>query len=139
MNVIITIAFYCLLVTGLIIWAPWGDNGENFEFYHIYYLMAAVFIWLFSYHFFDGRFVRPKSKQIGKLVAYLVITFVLSQLVGHFAIIFIVGHQALGGIGHYYICKKHNIDFWTCQPEEKYIEVTERWAKGNLKGNIEKK
>ncbi len=139
MNLFTTIVLYSILLTGLIIWAPWGDHGENFNFYHIYYLIAAVLIWLFSYRFFGGRFVRPKWKQPGKLIAYLLITFVLLLTIGHFASIFIIGHQALGGIGHYYICKQHDIDFWTCQPEEKYLEVTERWAAGNFKDNTKTK
>lgn len=133
MNVITTIALYSILLTGLIIWAPWGENGENLKLYHLFYLIAAVIIWLFSYHFFGGRFVRPKWKQPGKLIAYLIISFVLLLLIGHFALIFIVGHQLLGGIGHYYICKNHDIDFWTCKPEEKYLEVTERWSTGNFR------
>ena len=136
MNIIATIILYGIILTGLIIWKPWGDDGENLKFHHIYYLTAAVVTWLFSYRYFGGRFVRPKWKQTGKLIAYLLITFVLLLLVDHYAIIFIIGHQALGGIAHYLICKKHNINFWTCKPEEKYLEVTERWASGNFKNGF---
>ena len=98
----------------------------------IYYLALAAVIWGLSYRFFGGRFVRPKWKQAGKFIAYILISSVLLLWVGHYALIFIIGHQALGGIGHYMICKTYNIDFWTCQPEEKYLEVTEKWAKGNF-------
>ena len=29
--------------------------------------------------------------------------------------------------------KKHDIDFWTCEPESKYLELAERWGKGEFK------
>ena len=132
MKLLATFLLYGVLLAALIVWSPWGKNGEHIEVFHFYYLLLAVIIWGLSYRFFGGRFVRPKWKQAGKLVAFLILSFVLLTLVGHYALIFIVGHQALGGIGHYMICKQHNINFWTCQPEEKYLEVTERWAKDNV-------
>jgi hypothetical protein len=100
--------------------------------FHFYYMLLAAIVWIFSFRFFGGRFVRPKWKQTGKFIAYMITSFVLVILVKHYALIFIIGHQALGGIAHYKICKKYNIDFWTCKPEEKYLEVTERWAKGDF-------
>jgi hypothetical protein len=127
-----TLIIYGIISTSLIIWSLWGKNGEKIEIFHFYYLLSAAVIWAFSFRFFGGRFVRPKWKQPGKFIAYMTISFVLLTLVGHYALIFIIGHQALGGIGHYMICKKHNINFWTCQPEEKYLEVTEKWAKGDF-------
>ncbi|MCI5056214.1 MAG: hypothetical protein MRY83_08900 [Flavobacteriales bacterium] len=132
-NIITTILFYGALLTGLILWAPWGDNGENIRPYHFYYLLLACIIWGFSYKYFGGRFVRPKWKIPGKLIGYLIISFILLILIDHYALLFIIGHQALGGIGHYVICKKHDINFWTCEPEAKYLELTEKWAKGNFK------
>ncbi len=132
MKPVATLIIYGVIVLALVMWSPWGGNGENIEPFHFYYLLLAVIIWGFSFRFFGGRFVRPKWKQFGKFVAYMTISFVLLTLVGHLALIFIIGHQALGGIGHYVICKKHNIDFWTCEPEEKYVEVTEKWARGEI-------
>jgi len=127
-----SILFFGVAIVALILWSPWGKNGEKIETYHLYYLLLAAGIWLFSYRFFGGRFIRPKWKQTGKFIAYITISFVLLILIGHYALLFIIGHQALGGIGHYLICKKYNIDFWTCQPEEKYLEVTEKWATGHF-------
>lgn len=132
MKFLTTLIIYGVVLTALIIWSPWGQNGENIETFHFYYLLLAAIIWFFSFRFFGGRFVRPKWKQTGKFIAYITISFVLLTLVGHYALIFIIGHQALGGIGHYIICRKHGIDFWTCEPEEKYLEVTEKWAKGDF-------
>lgn len=68
----------------------------------------------------------------GKFIGYLVMSFIALVLFDHYALIFIIGHQAIGGISHYFICKRHGIDFWTCEPESKYLEVTEKWAKGNF-------
>jgi len=121
------------VLTALLIWSPWRQNGESTEAFHFFYLILAAIIWFFSFRFFGGRFVRPKWKQSGKFIEYITISFVLLTFVGHYALIFIIGHQALGGIGHYLICKKHSIDFWTCQPEEKYLEVTEKWAEGDFR------
>lgn len=129
MKFLTTLIYYGVILTALMIWSQWAENFEKIETFHFYYLILAAIIWFFSFRFFGGRFVRPKWKQTGKFIAYMTISFVLLILVGHYALIFIVGHQALGGIGHYMICKKYGIDFWTCQPEEKYLEVTEKWAK----------
>jgi hypothetical protein len=105
-----------LVLTALILWSPWGKNGENIETFHFYYLLLAALIWVVSFRFFGGRFVRPKWKQAGKLIAYMTISFVFLTWVGHYAVIIIVGHQALGGLGHYLICKKHGITFGPANP-----------------------
>lgn len=102
------------------------------ETYQYAYLGLALVNWSLGYHFFGGRFVRPKWKRPGKLIAYLVISWGLLIWIGHFALIFIVGHQLLGAIGHFTICKKNGIDWRTCQPEEKYIALTEKWARGDF-------
>ena len=101
----------------------------NIEPLHFYYLLLAAIIWLISFRLFGGKFIRPKWKQPGKFIVYMTMSFVLLTLAGSYALIFIIGHQATGGIYHYMICKKHNIDFRTCQPEEKYLEVMEKWIK----------
>lgn len=134
MKLVPTLLIYGVLLSGLVLWSPWGRNGENIETFHFYYLLLAAIIWGVSFRFFGGRFVRPKWKQAGKFIAYMTISFVVLTWIGHFALIFIIGHQALGGIGHYMICRKHEIDFWTCEPEERYLEVTEKWAKGEIGG-----
>ena len=131
-NIITTIILYGGLLTGLIIWSPWGENFEKVRLYHFYYLLFASIIWLLGFKFFGGRFIRPKWKIPGKFIGYLTISFVLLTLFDHYALIYIIGHQASGVIGHYFICKKHDIDFWTCEPESKYLEVTEKWTKGKL-------
>jgi hypothetical protein len=128
MKFIPTAVLYGVLLTVIFIWQPWGRNGENLETFHLYYLLLALGIWLVSYRLFGGRFVRPKWKQAGKLIAYLVISFLLLIYFDHYALIFIIGHQLLGVLGHFMICKKHGINFWTSQPEEKYLEVMERWS-----------
>ena len=125
-----TMVVYAVLVLAFLIWAP--INFNDIEPYQYYYLALAVVIWSVSYRLFGGRFVRPHWKKPSKLFAYLTISFGLLLWVKHYALIFIIGHQLLGGVGHFMICKKHDIDWWTCQPEEKYIALTEKWAKGDF-------
>ena len=127
-----TVAFYSLLVLITAMIFVFTDIELKIESYYYYYLLLAVIIWLLSYHFFGGRFIRPQWKKAGKFIAYMFISFVLLIFVGRYAIIFILGHQLLGGVGHFIICKKHGIDWRTCQPEEKYIALTEKWAKGDF-------
>ncbi len=128
MELITRLFIYAAAIVGIAFWAPWGENGEHIEIFHFYYLILAVIIWVVSYRLFGGRFIRPQWKKAGKFIAYLIASFILLVLFGHYALIFIIGHQALGGLGHYMICKKHDINFWTCQPEERYLEVTKKWA-----------
>jgi len=127
-----TISFYGIVIVFILIWSPWNNEQFSIELYHYLYLSLALVIWLVGYHFFGGRFIRPKWKIPGKLIAYLLISTCLLIWIGHFALIFIIGHQLSGGIGHFIICKKHGIDWKTCQPEEKYLELTEKWAKGDF-------
>jgi hypothetical protein len=63
---------------------------------------------------------------------YMTVSYILLIWVRHYALIFIIGHQALGGLGHYMICRKYGIDFWTCRHEEKYQALTEKWARGDF-------
>ena len=138
-NVLSTLLLYAALLIALMLWSPWGEDFENVRQYHFYYLLAAAVIWLLGFKLFGGRFIRPKWKIPGKLIGYMMLSFIALILFGHYALIFIIGHQAIGGVGHYLICKNNNIDFWTCEPESKYLAVTEKWAKGSFDKENQKK
>ena len=127
-----TLVFYSIVIAAAIVWLILNDSELIIENYQYFYFTFAVILWFLSYHFFGGRFIRPKWKKAGKLIAYLIISGVMLVVIGHYALIFIVGHQMLGGVGHFIICKKNGIDWRTCQPEERYIALTEKWAKGNF-------
>lgn len=127
-----TFIFYAIVVIAAVLFFLISKTEFKIETYHFYYLILAVMIWFVSYHFFGGRFIRPHWKKAGKFFAYIFISFVLLATVGHYALIFIIGHQLLGGVGHFMICKKHDINWRTCQPEDKYIALTEKWAKGDF-------
>lgn len=90
---------------------------------------GAAVIWLIGVQWFGGRFVRPKWKLPGKLIVYLTASYLLWAWIGPWSLIFIVGHQALGWIGHIVICRQNGIDWRTSEPKEKYLEATERWAR----------
>lgn len=132
-HIIIRSLLYGGLLIGLIIWSPWGENFENVKQYYFYYLILACILWLLVYRFFGGRFIRPKWKIPGKFISYLIFSFVLLCLIDHYALIFMIGHLSIGVIWHYKACKKHDIDFWTCEPESKYLELAEKWGKGEFK------
>ena len=127
-----TIVLYSLLLFVIAAWLVFIKKELAFETYQYFYFVLAIAIWFLSYRYFGGRFIRPKWKKAGKLIAYLLISAVLLLSIGHYALIFIFGHQLLGGIGHIVICNKNGIDWRTCQPEEKYIALTEKWAKGDF-------
>ena len=90
------------------------------------HLALAVIIWIAGFLLF-GRFIAPHWKVVGKLLVYLVVTAILSRTVGHFALIWIIGHPALGIAGHIWWCRKHGIDWLTCEPREKYLALRP-WA-----------
>jgi hypothetical protein len=127
-SIIFFVSLIFVIAAGLIL----SINEITIETYQYIYFLSAIVIWFLGYHFFGGRFIRPEWKKGGKLIAYLGISGILIIWVGHYALIFIIGHQLLGGIGHLVICKKNGIDWKTCQPEEKYLELTNKWAKGKF-------
>lgn len=95
-------------------------------------LVVAAVIWFAGYRFAGGRFVRPQWKKPGKFLFYMLVSWGLLAWVGSYALFFIVGHQALGFAGHLYICRQHDIDWRTCEPEERYLALTKRWARGEF-------
>lgn len=38
----------------------------------------------------------------------------------------------IGLIFHIRICQKHEIKWWNCEPTDKYLELQEKWAKGDF-------
>ena len=97
----------------------------------IIYIVAAIFIWLAGY-FHTGRFVRPKWKIPGKFVFYVGMSVALVLWLGHWSLIFIVGHPAFGLFFHLKVCRENKINWLTCEPRETYFELQEQWAKGNF-------
>ena len=127
-----TILIYALVGLAAMLLFQFTELQVNTEPYQFYYLGLALLIWLFGYQFAGGRFVLPKWKRPGKLIAYLFFSWLLLQWIGHYALIFIIGHQLIGIIGHVLICRKHDINWRTCQPEEKYRALMEKWARGDF-------
>lgn len=74
-----------------------------------------------------GRFIAPRWKVGGKLVFHFVIAIALSAWVGHWSLIWIMGHPFLGVVGHIAWCRAHGINWLTCQPREKYLSLRP-WA-----------
>lgn len=104
------------------------------ETYQIIYILLAIVIWFLGY-FHTGKFVKPKWKQYGKFVFYMLVSVILIIYVKHYSLIFIIGHQLLGLIFHIKACKRHNINWLTCQPRNAYLKLHEEWGKGNFNNN----
>ncbi len=99
---------------------------ENIEL-----LGLAVFLWVLGY-VHTGRFVRPRWKIPGKFLFYTGVSALLTYWWDYYALFFIVGHPALGIFFHSLACRKHGINWLTCEPRAKYIALQEKWAKGDF-------
>lgn len=98
---------------------------------YLIYLTIAIVIWLAGY-FHTGRFVRPKWKIPGKFIFYIGVSYALVHFLDYWALLFIILHPLLGFVFHYKVCKSHDIDWLTCEPRDKYLELQEKWAKGDF-------
>lgn len=89
-------------------------------------LGVALTLWLAGFAVF-GRFIAPRWKVAGKFIFYLAAAAALSAWLGHWSLILIVGHQLLGVSGHVWWCRRHGINWLTCEPRAKYLELRP-WA-----------
>ena len=94
--------------------------------------IAAALLVLMALRY--GALVRPRWKLPGKVLFYLGVSLALAATVGHWSLIFIIGHQLAGFIGHLVICHKHEIHWWTCEPRDRYLALQTRWAEGRQTG-----
>lgn len=108
------------------------------SYIELVYLFIAILIW-FAGYLHNGRFVRPKWKIPGKFIFYIGVSFVLVHWLGHWGVIFIIGHPLLGLVFHLKICKENDIDWLTCEPSEKYLGLQKKWAKGDFSKSTKKK
>jgi len=89
-------------------------------------LGIALILWLLGFGLF-GRFITPRWKVGGKLAFYLAITALLSHFVGHWSLVWVVGHPAGGIAGHIWWCRTHTIHPITCEPRDRYLALRP-WA-----------
>jgi hypothetical protein len=89
-------------------------------------LVIAMLFWMAGFAVF-GRFIVPRWKVGGKLVFYLVVAVLLSRWVGHWSLVWILGHPLLGIWGHWLWCRRHGISWLTCQPRDRYLALRP-WA-----------
>jgi hypothetical protein len=101
-------------------------TGMNLSYF---YLLLALAIWVLGY-FHTGKYVRPKWKIPGKLLFYLVLSGLLAHWVGHYALLFVIGHPLVGLLFHIKACKKHHINWKDCTPRDRYLALQEKWARG---------
>lgn len=92
----------------------------------IFHLTLAMSLWAIGFLLF-GRFIAPRWKVAGKLAFYLVVAALLSYFAGPWSLIWIVGHPFLGIGGHIWWCRKHGINWVSCQPRDTYLALRP-WA-----------
>lgn len=92
-------------------------------------LLIALAVWLLGFALF-GRFISPRWKVLGKLVFFMLVAWVLAMLVGHWSMVWILGHPLLGIGGHVWWCKRNDINWLTCSPRDKYLGLRP-WANGD--------
>lgn len=96
-----------------------------------WYTVFSLVIWILFY-VHSGKYVRPRWKQPGKLIFYVFVSTIFGNYFGLYSVIFIVLHPLIGLIFHIKACKKHNINWITCAPIDKYITLQEKWARGDF-------
>ena len=95
------------------------------------YPLLAIVIWFIGF-FHAGKYVRPIWKIPGKFLFYIAISYALSYWYEQWSLIFILGHPLIGLIFHINACKKNGINWINCEPKNKYLELQEKWAKGDF-------
>ncbi len=77
-----------------------------------------------------GRVVRPKWKLPWKIGRYLLISGVLAYFLGPWSLIYIFGDVLIGLVFHTWVCRTYDINWWTLAPEDRYVALTEKLARG---------
>lgn len=95
------------------------------------YIVLAIVLWIFGY-IHTGRHLRPRWKITGRLLFYLGVSVLLTLYLNHFSLMFIVGFPLVGLISHTHICERHGINWWTCQPTDKFNAVQSRWGSWDI-------
>ncbi|WNJ20102.1 hypothetical protein [Pontibacter sp. G13] len=95
------------------------------------YLLIASGIWMLGF-LHAGKYVQPRWKIPGKFLFYLSISGVIAHFWGPWSLLFIVGHPLIGLIFHIRACRKHAINWMTCEPIEEYKALQEKWARGEF-------
>lgn len=127
-----TLIIYAPIVLGVTAWTWRSGRLVWPDAFILQSLMAVVVIWLIGFKYFGGTMVRPVWKIPGKLAFTVFFSYLLFVWIGPWAWLFILSHQALGFIGHVVICRRHGINWRNCEPREKYLELTTKWARGDF-------
>ena len=131
-NIISTLIVYGILATAFVIWSPFPAEAYRLELLMYLYLLLAAGLVSIGYFRFGGRYVLPKWKRNGKIIAYMLLSYIALVGLGHWALIYIIGSQGIGFIFHIYACRKYDIDWRTIEPRERYIALMEKWGRGDF-------
>jgi hypothetical protein len=95
--------------------------------YQYTYIVLAIVVFIFGY-FHTGRHLRPRWKIAGRMLMYLGGATVTVVWLHHFSLMFIIGYPVVGLILHTQLCEKNGIDWWTCEPVEKFAALRNSWG-----------
>ena len=79
-------------------------------------LLIAAVIWG-SMYMWIGRFTLLQWKQGVRGVVFLAVSALLSYFVGHWSLVFIIGHPLLGLLIHVLWCRSHGLHWVRFDPE----------------------
>ncbi|MDD9942814.1 MAG: hypothetical protein OXU20_17370 [Myxococcales bacterium] len=112
----------------------WGlrDHDLSLTPSRIVGLGLIAVLWGVGFAQFGGRFVRPRWKIYGKAAVALTLAYFAMVWLGPWGLLIPAVHQSAGIVGHVAICRRHGIDWRTCEPRAQYIALQEKWARGDF-------
>lgn len=126
-----TLAIYGTVGAAFLLWSPFPAEAYQIAPAIYLYLLLALVLWTIGL-WFGGRFVKPRWNLIGKLIRYILVSYLLLVWLGHWALIYIVIDPLIGLVFHIYICKKYDINWRTIEPRERYLALMEKWGRGDF-------
>ena len=72
------------------------------------------------------RIVWPRWKLYGKAMFYFSATALLSWTIGHYSVLVMWLHQALGLVFHIAFCRRHGFTWYAVEDPERYVELSKQ-------------
>jgi len=78
--------------------------------------------------FSTWRLIWPWWKRLGKPIAFFLSVGLLSQIIGHWSLLFAVLHQVFGIGVHIWFSRKHGFTWYAVEDPERYIARSKEWT-----------
>lgn len=129
---LLSIAIYGAIVLAYLYWSPLSLESYRPDIVKLGYLAIGLALWAVAFLRFGGRYVKPRWKLVGKLIRYIIVSYILLTWFGHWAVLYILIDPLIGLTFHIYICRQHDINWRTVEPRERYIALMEKFGKGDF-------